>query len=73
MAACSLKPRPIFRQREDCRHFNLNKVQDIAMSLFLAGQWMLYRQKTPLALATQTTINFGLTMAFPKLKDYWTR
>ncbi len=41
------------------------------MSFFVTGQWMLYRQFAP--LAPQTTINFGMTMAFPQLRDYWGR
>jgi hypothetical protein len=39
------------------------------MSFFVTGQWMLYRQFAP--TAPQTTVNFGLTMAFPQLRDYW--
>jgi hypothetical protein len=38
-------------------------------SLFLTGQWTLYRQFAP--IAPQTTINFGITIAFPNLRDYW--
>jgi len=38
------------------------------MSLFVTGQWMLYRQFAP--RAPQTTINFGITMAFPWLRYY---
>jgi len=41
------------------------------MSLFVTGQWMVYRQYTP--IAPQTTINFGLTIAFPELRDWWSR
>jgi hypothetical protein len=41
------------------------------MSFFVTGQWMLYRQYAP--IAPQTTINFGLTVAFPDLRNYWTR
>jgi len=41
------------------------------MSFFVTGQWMLYRQFAP--LAPQTTINFGMTMAFPQLRYYWGR
>ena len=33
------------------------------MSLFSTGQWMVNRQFAP--AAPQTTINFGLTVAFP--------
>jgi len=39
------------------------------MSLFVTGQWMVYRQFAP--VAPQTTINFGVTVAFPQLRDYW--
>ena len=39
------------------------------MSFFVTGQWMAYRQFAP--IAPQTTINFGLTVAFPRLRDYW--
>jgi len=41
------------------------------MSLFVTGQWMVYRQFAP--ISPQTTINFGLTLAFPQLRDYWRR
>jgi hypothetical protein len=39
------------------------------MSFFVTGQWMGYRQFAP--VAPQTTINFGLTLAFPHLRHYW--
>jgi hypothetical protein len=39
------------------------------MSLFVTGQWMAYRQFAP--IAPQTTVNFGLTVAFPQLRDYF--
>jgi hypothetical protein len=39
------------------------------MSLFVTGQWMAYRQFAQ--LAPQTTINFGITIAFPQLQSYW--
>lgn len=39
------------------------------MSFFVTGQWMVYRQFAP--FAPQTTINFGMTMAFPQLRYYW--
>lgn len=39
------------------------------MSFFVTGQWMLYRQFAP--TASQTTINFGLTVAFPQFRYYW--
>ena len=41
------------------------------MSLFVTGQWMAYRQYAP--IAPQTTINFGLTVAFPQLRDWWSQ
>jgi hypothetical protein len=39
------------------------------MSLFVTGQWMAYRQFAP--TAPQTTINFGMTVAFPQFRSYW--
>jgi hypothetical protein len=39
------------------------------VSFFVTGQWTVYRQYAP--IAPQTTINFGLTMAFPELRDWW--
>jgi hypothetical protein len=41
------------------------------MSFFVTGQWMLYRQFAP--IAPQTTINFGMTMAFPQFRNFWGR
>jgi hypothetical protein len=41
------------------------------MSLFVEGQWTVYRQFAP--VTPQTTINFGLTVAFPQLEYYWGR
>ncbi len=41
------------------------------MSFFVTAQWMLYRQNAP--VAPQTTINFGMTMAFPQLVNFWGR
>jgi hypothetical protein len=41
------------------------------MSLFVTGQWMTYRQFAP--IAPQTTINFGLTIAFPEFRNYFVR
>ncbi len=38
------------------------------MSFFVGGQWMAYRQFSP--VAPQTTINFGMTIAFPRLKSW---
>ena len=39
------------------------------LSFFVTGQWMVYRQFAP--IVPQTTINFGTTVAFPQLRDYW--
>lgn len=39
------------------------------MSFFVTGEWMAYRQFAP--IAPQTTINFGMTIAFPELERYW--
>jgi hypothetical protein len=39
------------------------------MSFFVTGQWMVYRQFAQ--TAPQTTINFGMTVAFPQLQSYW--
>jgi hypothetical protein len=41
------------------------------MSFFVTGQWMLYRHYAP--QAPQTTINFGMTVAFPEFRSYWGR
>jgi hypothetical protein len=41
------------------------------MSFFVTGQWILYRQFAP--IAPQTTINFGMTMAFPQFRKFWGR
>lgn len=41
------------------------------MSFFVTGQWMLYRQYAP--IAPQTTVNFGMTMAFPQFRDFWSQ
>lgn len=38
------------------------------MSFFVTGQWTVYRQFAP--VTSQTTINFGITMAFPKLEEW---
>lgn len=38
------------------------------MSFFVGGQWMTYRQFAP--IAPQTTVNFGMTIAFPDLKSW---
>jgi hypothetical protein len=39
------------------------------MSAFITGEWMAYRQFAP--VAEQTTINFGITVAFPRLRSFW--
>jgi hypothetical protein len=39
------------------------------MSVFATREWMLYRQYAP--FAPQTTINFGMTVAFPQWRNYW--
>jgi hypothetical protein len=39
------------------------------MSIFAGGQWMVYRQFAP--VAPQTTINFGMTVAFPQIRNIW--
>jgi hypothetical protein len=39
------------------------------MSIFVTGQWMAYRQYAP--IAPQTTINFGLTLAFPQFENFF--
>ncbi len=36
------------------------------MSFFVGGQWTAYRQFAP--VTAQTTVNFGMTIAFPELK-----
>jgi hypothetical protein len=38
------------------------------MSFFITGQWMVYRQFAP--IAPQTTVNFGLTVAFPEFREW---
>jgi hypothetical protein len=38
------------------------------MSFFVGGQWTTYRQFAP--IAPQTTVNFGMTIAFPELKSW---
>ena len=46
------------------------------MSFFVTGQWMLYRQfaqfslgATPPEVAPQTTVNFGMVLAFPQFSQ----
>ena len=38
------------------------------MSFFVTGQWTLYRQFAP--ITPQTTVNFGMTVAFPELRSW---
>lgn len=38
------------------------------MSFFVGGQWTTYRQFAP--VTPQTTVNFGMTIAFPELKSW---
>jgi hypothetical protein len=38
------------------------------MSFFVTGQWTLYRQFAP--VTPQTTVNFGMTMAFPEWREW---
>ncbi|HUY19585.1 MAG TPA: hypothetical protein VMV15_10190 [Candidatus Binataceae bacterium] len=38
------------------------------MSFFVTGEWTLYRQFAP--ITPQTTVNFGMTMAFPELRKW---
>ncbi len=38
------------------------------MSFFVTGQWTAYRQFAP--VTQQTTINFGITMAFPEFREW---
>ena len=38
------------------------------MSFFVTGQWMAYRQFAP--VAPQTTVNFGMTIAFPQFRPW---
>jgi hypothetical protein len=39
------------------------------LNLYVSGQWMVYRQFAP--ILSQTTVTFGLTMAFPQLRKLW--
>jgi len=41
------------------------------MSFFVTGQWMVYRQFAP--VSPQTTINFGMTVAFPQFGNWWSQ
>lgn len=38
------------------------------VNFYVAGQWMAYRQFAP--IAPQTTVNFGITVAFPGFDDW---
>jgi hypothetical protein len=40
------------------------------MNFFVTGQWTVYRQFAP--VTPQATVNFGMTVAFPELRD-WSR
>jgi len=38
------------------------------LNFYVSGQWMVYRQFAP--VAPQTTVNFGLTVAFPEFRKW---
>lgn len=38
------------------------------LNLFLSGEWMVYRENAP--MAPQTTVRFGLTVAFPEWRPW---
>jgi hypothetical protein len=38
------------------------------MSIFVGGEWTAYRQFAP--ITPQTTVNFGMTVAFPQLRSW---
>jgi hypothetical protein len=38
------------------------------LNLFVSGEWMLHRENAP--IAPQTTVRFGMTIAFPELKPW---
>jgi hypothetical protein len=38
------------------------------INLFVSGEWMAYRRDAP--IAPQTTVRFGLTVAFPELSPW---
>ena len=38
------------------------------LNFFVTGQWMVYRQFAP--IAPQTTVNFGITVAFPQWRPW---
>jgi hypothetical protein len=39
------------------------------LNFYVSGEWMAYRQFAP--TASQTTVIFGLTVAFPQLRKWW--
>jgi hypothetical protein len=39
------------------------------LNLYVSGEWMAYRQFAP--VAPQTTVRFGMTVAFPELRRWW--
>ena len=39
------------------------------LNFFVSGEWMAYRQFAP--VAPQTTVRFGMTIAFPELRRLW--
>jgi hypothetical protein len=41
------------------------------INLFVSGEWMAYRRFAP--LAPQTTVRFGITVAFPELRHWWAK
>jgi hypothetical protein len=38
------------------------------LNFYVSGQWMAYRRYAP--VAPQTTVNFGITVAFPQYRDW---
>ena len=38
------------------------------LNMFVSGEWMAYRQFAP--VAPQTTVRFGLNIAFPQLRPW---
>jgi hypothetical protein len=39
------------------------------LNFYVSGEWMAYRQFAP--VAPQTTVRFGMTVAFPELRRLW--
>jgi hypothetical protein len=39
------------------------------LNFYVSGEWMAYRQFAP--VAPQTTVRFGMTVAFPELRRWW--